>query len=360
MRPYQLVPKLSLQHLKTLTDNNGIIQHAKYCEPELMHGYCADDNARALIVTSMAMALYPNADVLDLLRTYLQFLEFVQKDDGSFHNFVDKDMGFLDVIGSEDSYGRCLWAAGYLSSFPYLSPILTKRGRDVFLKAVHHAEGLDAPRAKSFAVSGIAYYLRGNPSDLEALMMLERLAIQLVGHYEYTSSDEWHWFEDSLTYCNGRLVQALFVAYQVTGRWKFLEVAEKTLGFLGSIMLRDDKLFVVGNKGWYLRDREVPLYDQQPVDAATMVELYTQAYLATGRYAYYRAAIVAFDWFMGTNSQGLAVYDPLSGGCFDALTEEGVNLNRGAESTVCYLIARMLIEFLNQPTNSRKELLLYL
>lgn len=360
MKAYHRVPDISLSHLKTLTDEKGIIQHAKYSVPDLSHGYCVDDNARALILACMIMGLEPSAEVLDLISTYLRFMEFVQRDDGAFHNFVDKDFNVLDSVGSEDSIGRSLWAAGYMSAFPYLSPNLTRRGRDLFVKASHHADDLISPRAISFAISGLGYYLRSNPYDLAAQMQLERLALSLVESFENYASEDWHWFEESLTYCNARLVQALYVAYMVTGRWRFLEVAEKALGWLGTVMMRDDIMYVVGNNGWYHRFGSIALYDQQPVDAAAMVDLYITAFLATGRYVYYSAAFAAFGWFLGYNSRGLAVYDPLTGGCFDALTEDGVNLNRGAESTISYLMARIAIEFLAQPVHSRKDLLLYL
>lgn len=360
MRLHLQFPEISLDYLKTLTDSNGIIQHAKFDEPDYAHGYCADDNARALIISCMSLALNPAPPTLDLLRIYLGFLEYVQNEDGSFCNFVDKDMRRLDAIGSEDSNGRCIWASGYLSSFPYLSPNLNNRGRDIFLKALHRAEDFKAPRAKSYAIGGIACHLKRYPDDLDSRMMLERLALDLVEYYDMACGDDWHWFEDRLTYCNGKMVQALYVAFLATRRWRFFEVAEKTMQFLGKVMVRNDKLYVVGNAGWYFRDSECALYDQQPVDAAVMVELYATAFMATGRYVYYRAALTAFRWFLGDNSIGLSVLDPLTRGCYDGLTEDGINLNRGAESTVTYLLSRMIIEVLMKPQQYRKELMMHL
>ena len=52
----------------------------------------------------------------------------------------------------------------------------------------------------------------------------------------------------------------------------------------------------------------------------------------------------SFNWFLGANHLHQIIYNPCTGGCYDGLEENYVNLNQGAESTVSYLMARLTME----------------
>ena len=174
--------------------------------------------------------------------------------------------------------------------------------------------------------------------------MIKKLANSLVKEYKENSSHDWEWFEERLTYSNSKLPEALFLAYRLTKEKKYLEVAEKTFNFLSDIVFIDDELLPVGQDGWFEKGGERALFDQQPIDAATMVQTCLAAYNATNDHHYYEKAVLAFNWFLGRNKLKQNVYNESTGGCFDGLTKSSPNLNQGAESTISYLLARLMLE----------------
>ncbi len=170
---------------------------------------------------------------------------------------------------------------------------------------------------------------------------MRALADQLLDNYKLESSSDWRWFESYLTYVNGRLPQALFKAYENMNVKKYLQIAKESFDFLLGVGMIDEKFVPVGNNGWYSKGRERAMYDQQSIEASCMVEAALDAFRVTGDEKYRRTAQDVFDWFLGKNSQGVVVYNPETGGCYDGITPQGLNLNQGAESTVSYLLARL-------------------
>ncbi|MEK6875963.1 MAG: glycosyltransferase, partial [Nanoarchaeota archaeon] len=167
--------------------------------------------------------------------------------------------------------------------------------------------------------------------------------------YRKNSANEWKWFEPYLTYSNGKLPESLFFSYLMTKDKKYLEIAEESLDFLSKTLIVNGKMELVGNKGWYHKGGERAFYDQQPVDAASMVQSFLAAYSITKKRLYYSNAVLAFNWFLGKNSLNQMIYDEATGGCFDGLSEETLNLNQGAESTISYLLARLSLEEIKAP-----------
>ena len=162
--------------------------------------------------------------------------------------------------------------------------------------------------------------------------------------YEKQSSDDWTWFEPYLTYSNAKLPEALFLTYEIIQNKRYLEVAEKTLKFLSELLIDDEQLSLIGHNGWFNRRGERAFFDQQPIDASAMVYVYLTAYLVTKKREYYDNAVLSFNWFLGKNHIKQMIYNAVTGGCFDGLNHNSVNLNQGAESTIAYLMSRLYLE----------------
>ncbi|MAG52695.1 MAG: glycosyl transferase [Nanoarchaeota archaeon] len=336
------LPPLKLNHLFNLTDDTGILQHAKHSMANRNLGYTLDDNARALVVATMHYDLYRSEKSLKLINVYLSYIYHSQKKDGYLHNLMSYNKQFLDDVGSEDSYGRTLWATGKLINSKVHSN-LKASAKLIFDNALKNVDELTSVRSYVFSLIGLYHYYKVH-KDKNLYDEIVKLADSLVKDYNSNKSEEWDWFEDSLTYSNGKIPEALFLAYEVTEDKKYLEIAEKTLNFLTSLIMLGGKLVLIGHKGWYKRGEDRAYYDQQPVDASSMVQCYVTANRVTGKKKYYDNAFLAFQWFLGKNSLNQIVYDENTGGCYDGLLPECINLNQGAESTISYLLARLNLE----------------
>ncbi|MGB9886586.1 MAG: glycosyltransferase [Moorellales bacterium] len=346
-------PELDLRHLKRLTDRTGIIQHAVHALPNYQTGYTTDDNARALLAAFQAYQQRQEPEVLGLAETYLGFLNYAQRADGKWHNFVDYTRCFLDEEGSEDSFGRALWAVGYVAA---AAPehYLGRAARDMLERALPWVPRLTYPRAKAFALLGLGYYYSLVPSD-QVRDLVRMLADWFPTALKREETREWCWFEPFLTYSNAILPAALVMAYLVTQHRPYWQAATRALEFLTSLHLANGHLKLVGNKGWYFKNRRPAPFDEQPEDAGCLVLAYTMAYLASREPSYRQLAEKCFRWFLGQNELGVPLYDRESGGCFDGLTPEGVNPNRGAESLLAYLLSRLAVDGLNRAEQGEEQ-----
>lgn len=335
-------PRIKLNHLLNMTDHTGLMQHAKHSIPERNTGYTLDDNSRALIAATRHYNLHKESQIISLVITYLSFIKHCQREDGLFHNEMNYQRKFLDEVGSEDSIGRAIWATGYVIKSK-LPQNIKEAAKFIFDNAIENSLKLISPRAMAFSIVGLnGYYQVYKNQDI--LEKINILADKLVKSYESNSEEDWKWFEEVITYSNGKLPESLFLAYDITKNKKYLDVATESLKFLSSLVLIDKKLVLIGHKGWHNRDGKRAFYDQQPVDTSSMVEVYLTAFNVTKERHYLEKAITAFNWFLGKNSINQVVYDESSGGCYDGLLPNCINLNQGAESTVAYLLARLRIE----------------
>lgn len=334
-------PSLKLDHLRRLTDDVGIIQHAIYTVSDRRHGYSLDDNARALIVALKHHRLSGEVESLSLADKYLSFIRYAQTPDGRFHNFLTYDRRWLEEEGSEDSYGRALWSLGYAMASDVPSG-LGRAAQDIFDAALPWLDSLGSPRARAFALLGLHWRYQAL-SDERDLQHLCRHADVLLQNYRDTARKDWPWYEEYLTYCNGKLPQALLVAYQDTKVEEYLATARRSLDFLLEILFVNDRLELIGQAGWYPRGGPRAFFDQQPVDAEATVEVCLEAHRVTGKTCYYDLAFRAFEWFLGRNRLGLPLYDSDTGGCYDGLEPNAVNQNQGAESTISYLLSYLLL-----------------
>ncbi|MFB3880444.1 MAG: glycosyltransferase [Armatimonadota bacterium] len=335
---------LSLSHLQRLTDCTGIVQHANYALPDYRSGYTTDDNARALVVAVRHCRLYRDEVSRELAARYLAFIMYAARSDGRFHNFIAYDRRPLDEVGSEDCFGRAVTALAWVLADPP-QPGLDGPADRMLQEASPWIPRLEHPRGRAFALLALHQWSRARPAEVERFRELARpLADYLVRRFREHSRPGWDWILPEMTYSNAKLPEALFRAYQITGSEEYLEVALRSMEFLASTHFEGDSLRLVGNGGWYPYDSgEAPFFDQQPVDAADMVDASLAAFDATGDTKWLRRAWVALEWFFGRNSLGVSLYDADTGGCFDGITQDGVNRNRGAESTICLLLSQLSV-----------------
>jgi glycosyltransferase involved in cell wall biosynthesis len=337
-----LLPPFSLIHLKRLTDDTGIIQHAKFGIPNLKDGYCLDDNARAMLVALMTYWQNKDPVSLDLLPVYLSYIHYMQNGDGKFRNFLSFDRKFLDEIGSEDSFGRAVWALGYLLAYPP-NDAYYQFGKLIFFNAAPNFEKLKSLRGIANTMIGISYYLRTNPSDESMLHVLKKLTKELIRLYELEKRKNWDWFESILSYDNGILPLSLFHSYRIVSDDNTLKVALATLEFLTRTTMKDGYLSPIGNEEWYKLGGRKAIFAQQPVDALAMVLMFHQAYLVTKNREYLNQLFTSFMWFLGENDLRMGLYDFETEGCCDGIESYGINRNQGAESTLAYLISHLTV-----------------
>lgn len=337
-----ILPPFSLDHINRLTDDTGIIQHAKFGIPNLKEGYCLDDNARALLMVLMAYRQMKDARSLELSPVYLSYIHYMQNKDGTFRNFLSFSRNYLDEIGSEDSFGRTIWALGYLlGNAP--NDAYYQTGRLLFFNAAPNFEKLNSIRSIANSMIGICYYLKTNPADDSMTERLRNMAHKLINQFEENQSDDWQWFESLLAYDNGILPLALLHSVEILNEEKVLEVALKSMQFLTEHTLKENYLSIIGNEKWYKKDGERSVFAQQPIDAMAMVLMYHQAFRVTKDKEYLNKLYTSFLWFLGENDLRLSLYDFETKGCCDGFESYGVNRNQGAESSLAYLISHLTV-----------------
>lgn len=344
MDPIEL-PSINCSWLYELTDDTGILQHAKSSIADRREGYTTDDNARALLSVLRYYELHGDQKALELARIYLGFLLYAQKKDGQLHNIIGYNRNFLDEVGSDDSLGRAIWVCGYAqeTSIPDDLKVVAK---DIFDKGLDWLLKSDSPRTQAFAILGLYHYAKAFPDDKNPPLNVIHFADRLCELYEKASSPSWQWFESYITYANPRLPQALFRAYQITGKREYLDIAETTIDFLAANNIVNDVYQPVGNQSWYNKGGEKPLYDQQPLEASCMAEAASIAFQVTKKKEYSNIARTAFSWFLGKNSNNVVVYNHKTGRSYDGITAYGLNLNQGAEAGLSYLLARLEMDVL--------------
>ncbi|MES3018531.1 MAG: glycosyltransferase [Bacteroidota bacterium] len=338
----EVMPEFNLTHVKRLTDDTGIVQHAKYGIPNLKEGYCLDDNARALIMALMAYEQNKSKEALDLLPIYLSYIQYMQMDDGNFRNFLSFRREYLDEVGSEDSFGRTIWALGYLiNSAPNNS--YKEFAEELFQRSVAHFKDLHHLRGLANTIIGLSYYLQAHPYNEGLIEQLKDLTQPLVDVYKSVKGENWHWFEDKLSYDNAILPLALLHSAQITGNERVMEIAYESIEFLDSLTLSKGYLSPVGSDGWYYRNGNMAIFDQQAIESMAMVLMYFKAYDVSGEKQFLSKMYLCYQWFLGENTLRLPLYDHETKGCCDGLQPGGLNRNQGAESTLAYFISHLLV-----------------
>ena len=352
------LPEMKLDHLKTLTDDTGILQHATYTIPDRSHGYCTDDNARALMVVAIARKylLTDNIYFDSLSGLYLSFLQYAfNNKNNRFRNFMSYSRHWTEEVGSEDSHGRALWGIGKaVASLD--NPGQMAMSTTLFNKAVRAVEHFKSPRAIAFTLVGIHAYLHKFSGDSEVRRIREIVADRLFDQFKSYATENWYWLESSLNYANGKLPHALLLSGQWMQRNDMTDMGLKSLEWLLAIQTEDNHFVPIGSNGWYKKGGTKARFHQQPVEANAMIEACVEAFNVTRDKSWFENAVMCFNWFLGHNDLNLPLYDSKTGGCRDGLMADGINQNEGAESSLAWLLSLMTLqklyadEILNQPS----------
>jgi len=339
-RPVEL-PALKLDHLRRMTDDTGMFQHAIFTVPNYREGYTIDDNARALTVSALLEEL-GSEETAELTSRYFAFVCYAFNiENGRFRNFMNYQRKWEEESGSDDSHGRALWALGTVLGRSN-TPALQSLAGWVFEKALPAILDTTSPRAWSFALIGIHEYLRRFAGDRRVSQVREQLAGRLQQLYQSNRADDWRWYEDSLTYCNAALAHALLMCGQAIPNNDMTEAGLESLSWLADVQRAEEAgghFVPIGSNGFYHRGGARARFDQQPVEIQAMVSACLEAHRITGDKNWYKEARRAFDWFLGRNDLDLPIYDPTTGGCRDGLHPDRANENQGAESSLAFLQA---------------------
>ena len=340
-RPPRL-PEINLSHLSAMSDSTGLLQHALHGVPRFEQGYCVDDNARALLLSTMLEDGNPASlrTARKHASTYLAFLAYAfDAPSGRFRNFMSYARTWIDAVGSEDSHGRALWGLGYAASVD--DPSRGRLARSLLNAGLLRVPEFTSPRAWSYTLLGLDAYLDTH-QEPGAEATRDQLAMRLSDLHERTSTESWPWFEPRATYCNARLSQALILSGVRMRDATMKARGLNSLSWLARVQqsASPDRHFTpIGSNGFYAQDGARAEFDQQPVEAASMVSACLSAFRVTGEARWAGEACRAFEWFLGRNQLSQALYDPSTGGCRDGLHPDRVNENQGAESTVSFLLA---------------------
>ncbi|MGE0376313.1 MAG: hypothetical protein AB7Q45_12955 [Planctomycetaceae bacterium] len=329
--------QLPLGHLDRMTDSTGLIQHAIYSIPRRESGYTTDDNARALRLCVRLWNERPDDRMLARVTCYLSFLEHARCPVRGFHNFLSYQRDWLDAGGTGDCQGQTVLALAEVlgSRLPDGCRVLARELLDSVLPVLAELRSL---RAQAYVIQAWVHLWRTGVDDIGPLENVARLAADhLMECFHRSQRPDWPWFESRMTYANAVLPHALFDAAQ---RWPdegFLDVAESSFAFLDLVTTGESVFWPIGNRDWYSHGEEKSLYDQQPVEAATMAAAALAGLELRGDDTYWNVLVRARGWFHGQNSLKEPMADIQSGACFDGLQSAGVNRNQGAESTLAYL-----------------------
>jgi glycosyltransferase involved in cell wall biosynthesis len=337
-RPAEL-PALNLDHLRRMTDDTGMFQHAIFTVPNYREGYTIDDNARALTVSALLEEL-GNEETSELTSRYFAFVWYAfNGETGRFRNFMNYQRKWMEDSGSDDSHGRTLWALGTVLGRSN-TPALQSMAGWVFEKALPAILDTTSPRAWAFALIGIHEYLQRFAGDRRVSQVREQLAGRLLKLYQRNRADEWRWYEKSLSYCNAALPHALLMCGQRIPNNDMTEAGLESLSWLADLQHAEETgghFVPIGSNGFYHQGGKRARFDQQPVEAQAMVSACLEAHRITGDKSWYKEARCAFDWFLGRNDLNLPIYDPTTGGCRDGLHPDRPNENQGAESSLAFL-----------------------
>jgi glycosyltransferase involved in cell wall biosynthesis len=342
-KPLNELPAMKLDHLKRLTDDTGILQHAIFSVPNYGEGYTTDDNARALILVVLLEQLGASVPsrIANLASRYLAFLEHAFNPKLSrFKNFLNYDRRWAEQTGSEDSHGRTLWALGSVLGRSENRGLRGAAGR-LFEFALPVAVTFTSPRAWAFSILGIQEYLTLFPDDRDAQKLRSVLGTRLLEMYESIKKPSWKWFEGVVAYSNARLPQALLIAGASSADDRMVSAGLESLDWLLNVQRCEIKghFVPIGSQGFYRQTGERARFDQQPVEAAGTVSACLQAYRVTRDDRWRTEAWSVFKWFLGDNDLQRPLYDSITGGCRDGLHPDRVNENQGAESTLSFLNA---------------------
>lgn len=346
---YEL-PAINLDHLKKITTDFGMIQFSKINHPDIESGFTLDDSTRALIAFCQHYEKTRNKEDLKYINIYFNFIKYCQQPGGNFLNYVNEQKEFTEqnkTTNLEDANGRAIWALGYMISLSNLLPAeLAADAASTIQKALLNVNKIHSTRAMAFVIKGL-YYRNLNKKSIRGVSLIRQLSGRLVQMYRHEADKDWQWFESYLTYANSVLPEAMLCAWLATGDSSYKDIARSTFDFLLSKTFSTTGIKVISNKNWLNKGEDIVQITnggEQPIDVAYTILALRKFYDVFKDDEYISKMEIAFSWFLGNNHLHQVIYNPCTGGCYDGLEENNVNLNQGAESSVSYLMARLTVE----------------
>jgi glycosyltransferase involved in cell wall biosynthesis len=340
-------PDIDLSHVRRCTTEIGMVQFCDINEPDLNSGYTLDDNARALVALVMVAALQQGeVPGLQLMKTYLNFIERCQQADGSFINYIDRHgrpTAQNKTVNLDDANGRAIWALGtVVQADGVLPPRLVLQAGMLLDRTLSHVDTMHSPRALSFAIKGL-YACASKRQRSRITAIIDRAGNKLLSGAAAHFTATWKWIEPGITYGNAVIPEALLLCHLATGHAVYREVARTTFDFLLDHTFQGEEFRSISNISWLTAGEPRHAYGEQPIEAAYTILALEQFHQEFGG-DYRERMEPAFAWFLGRNHLHQTIYDRATGGCKDGLEQYNVSLNQGAESTVCYLMARATME----------------
>jgi hypothetical protein len=344
------MPAVNLDHIWKMTTNFGMLQFSNINQPDFEFGYTLDDNARAMVAICQLFEIHQDRKLLPLIIRYFGFIEYCLQPKADFLNYVDQNGNFTlqnQETNLEDSNGRAIWALGYLLSLSKILPVeLIQAADKLFKKAIINLPNIHSTRAMAFAIKGL-YYNNTQHKKESQIDLIKSLANRLVQMYKHESSVNWNWFESYLTYANSILPESMLCAWLATGDTTYSIIAQHSFQFLLENIFTGTSIHVVSNKEWFHKHHFSGIKQiggEQPIDVAYTILALSKFHQVFPDKGYLSKMQWAFNWFLGANHLSQIIYNPCTGGCYDGLESDYVNLNQGAESTVSYLMARLCLE----------------
>ncbi|HCW80515.1 MAG TPA: glycosyltransferase [Ruminococcaceae bacterium] len=331
-----MTDSINLQYLFRMTDDTGIFQHSVFGIPDPSEGYTTDDNARALILAIMLQERYHEQRYEKMAAHYLSFLLYAEKGRW-FRNFMDYSRTFTEKRGSEDCFGRCLLALGFVASRQDIQVSIKGCAEHLLNRVVSSCSSLSYIKGKAYALTGLTLW--NNPCAQPYVKMLRD---SIADTYVQCRREDWRWFEGKMTYCSAILPLAVLNAYKTEEPQ--IKIGLESLDFLAETAFHNGMFIPIGCKGWFSLGKKMALYDEQPVEACSMMLTCFKAYQITKNSKYLDEAKNCFLWYLGKNITKTPMIDSQTGGCYDGLKPNGLNPNEGAESLVCWLIAALIAE----------------
>ncbi len=355
-----VLPPISLKHLKKMTDEFGLFQFGLHDIPNKEFGYTLDDNARALIVCNQLITQKSTQKrIKPLLDIYLNFIDFCQKDDGTFVNYINYDHKHPTTQNSQedisDATARAVWALGEIISNPILPSKTRNKAKAIFTRTLPHLKSIPHLRSKAFIIKAlVAVESEFSTHHPEISSLIQELSTTLATNLHQNSHDSWHWFENQLGYNNALLPESLSIGGKFLKNQEYINLGISSLKFLIDQTFQTNMYVPIGHSNWYKQNEERSTFDQQPEDPASMILALATAYKQTGQPSYKNLAHKCFSWFLGNNSLHLPLYNYQTGGCHDGLHPDRINQNQGAESLISYLLSRLAINEIDTYENPTK------
>jgi glycosyltransferase involved in cell wall biosynthesis len=346
-----VIPDIRIGHFLSLCDSTGMLQHAVHSVPDRSHGYCADDNARALLFSSLLANFGEEQLSNSVVASFAAFIQHAwNPDTRRFRNFMSYDRRWLEEQGSEDSHGRTLWALAECARKD-IDPSRRKWAEALFKAALPVVEEFSSPRAWAFSLLGLDAYCTLVGGDVLANRLRRLLADRLMSLISITETKDWVWFEDLLAYDNARLPQALIQTGLTTRTPAYVEVGLRSLRWLNALQTTSSGYFrPVGTKSFGRLRQKPEAFDQQPVEASATISACLAAWQADDGAEWPMEALRAFEWFLGENDLRTTLTDLDTGSCLDGLHPDRSNENKGAESVLSYLLSLVEIRQLKRMT----------